>query len=93
MSKNSSKSEAAIQSPQDIEQKNLPVAQTTDPPHFPVVCIGASAGALSACSQLLNALPVDTVMPFVLVQQLQQGKKLPPCESWCRSKEGREFKV
>lgn len=28
-----------------------------------------------------------------LVQKLQQGKKVPPCESWRRSKDGREIKV
>ncbi len=28
-----------------------------------------------------------------LLQQLQQGPKIPPGESWCRSKEGREIRV
>jgi hypothetical protein len=28
-----------------------------------------------------------------LVLQLQQGKKVPPCVSWRRSKDGREIKV
>ncbi len=37
---------------------------------FPVVGIGASAGGLEAFGQLLEALPVDTGMAFVLVQHL-----------------------
>ncbi|HSK76429.1 MAG TPA: chemotaxis protein CheB [Thermoanaerobaculia bacterium] len=37
---------------------------------FSVVGIGASAGGLEAFTQMLNALPVDTGMAFVLVQHL-----------------------
>jgi two-component system CheB/CheR fusion protein len=37
---------------------------------FPVVGIGASAGGLEAFTRLLQALPVDTGMAFVLVQHL-----------------------
>src|SRR5271166_2460364 len=37
---------------------------------FPIVGVGASAGGLEAFTQLLNALPVDTGMAFVLVQHL-----------------------
>ena len=37
---------------------------------FPIVGIGASAGGLEAFTQLLQALPVDTGMAFVLVQHL-----------------------
>ncbi len=37
---------------------------------FPIVGIGASAGGLEACSELLRHLPVDTGMGFVLVQHL-----------------------
>jgi len=37
---------------------------------FPVVGIGASAGGLEACTQLLGALSVSTGMAFVLVQHL-----------------------
>ena len=37
---------------------------------FPVVCIGASAGGLEAFTQLLEALPTDTGMAFVLVSHL-----------------------
>ena len=35
-----------------------------------VVGIGASAGGLEAFGELLNALPVDTGMAFVLIQHL-----------------------
>jgi two-component system, chemotaxis family, CheB/CheR fusion protein len=38
--------------------------------HFPVVGVGASAGGLEAFTQLLQNLPVDTGMAFVLVQHL-----------------------
>lgn len=37
---------------------------------FPIVGVGASAGGLEAFTQLLNALPVDTGMGFVLIQHL-----------------------
>ena len=37
---------------------------------FPVVSVGASAGGLEAFLQLLQALPADTGMAFVLVQHL-----------------------
>src|SRR5687768_1354298 len=52
--------------------------QTQPPPRsskanglpFPVVGIGASAGGLEAFRHLLEDLPVDTGMAFVLVQHL-----------------------
>ncbi|WP_121969068.1 CheR family methyltransferase [Leptolyngbya sp. BC1307] len=37
---------------------------------FPIVSIGASAGGIAACSDLLRALPVDTGMGFVIIQHL-----------------------
>src|SRR5579859_3013552 len=37
---------------------------------FPVVGIGASAGGLDACRQLVEALPAGTGMAFILVQHL-----------------------
>lgn len=39
-------------------------------PSFPVVGIGASAGGLEACARLLDALPADSGMAFILVQHL-----------------------
>ena len=39
--------------------------------HFPVTGIGASAGGLEACIDLLSALPPRTGMAFVLVQHLE----------------------
>jgi len=41
-------------------------------PSFPVVGIGASAGGLEAFSQLLECLPADTGMAFVLIQHLDR---------------------
>src|SRR6204780_4663336 len=37
---------------------------------FPIVAIGASAGGLEACKKLLDALPADNGMAFVIVQHL-----------------------
>ena len=47
--------------------KPLSASTTED---FPVVAIGASAGGLDACRKLLDALPVDTGMAFIIVQHL-----------------------
>ena len=44
--------------------------QTAIDQAFPIVGIGASAGGLEAFTQLLQALPVDTGLAFVLVQHL-----------------------
>jgi len=49
-----------------VEQMNSPKT----PLSFPVVGVGASAGGLEAFTQLLQELPVDTGMAFVLVQHL-----------------------
>ena len=40
------------------------------PGDFPVVGIGASAGGLDACRKLLDALPADAGLAFILVQHL-----------------------
>src|SRR5207249_7321992 len=42
----------------------------TPAPAFPIVGIGASAGGLEAFTHLLEHLPADTGMGFVLVQHL-----------------------
>ena len=42
---------------------------------FPIVGIGASAGGLEACTQLLRHLPPDSGMAFVLVQHLDPKHK------------------
>src|SRR5438105_2746034 len=39
-------------------------------PEFPIVGIGASAGGLEACSQLLHALPPNPGIAFIVVQHL-----------------------
>src|SRR5512140_3500779 len=41
---------------------------------FPLVGIGASAGGLEAFTRLLENLPTDTGMAFVLVQHLSPSK-------------------
>ena len=37
---------------------------------FPIVAIGASAGGLDACRQLLQAMPAQCGMALILVQHL-----------------------
>ena len=54
---------AALSKSQALE----PVTQGVN---FPVVCVGASAGGLEAFTQLLQRLPADSGMAFVLVQHL-----------------------
>jgi len=47
--------------PEAVREPSLP---------FPVVCVGASAGGLEAFTHLLEAMPMDTGMAFVLVSHL-----------------------
>ena len=42
---------------------------------FPIVGIGASAGGLDPIRKLLDKLPVDTGMSFVVIQHLAQGQE------------------
>jgi two-component system CheB/CheR fusion protein len=42
---------------------------------FPIVAIGASAGGLDACKKLLDALPADNGMAFLIVQHLDPSHK------------------
>jgi two-component system CheB/CheR fusion protein len=57
--------------PPDDLSPSLP-SQDTAPSSdaFLLVCIGASAGGLDACSKLLDVLRADTGMAFILVQHL-----------------------
>jgi two-component system CheB/CheR fusion protein len=48
----------------------VPEAQAAAQSPFPIVGVGASAGGLEAFRQLLQALPDDTGMAYVLVQHL-----------------------
>ncbi len=42
---------------------------------FPIVGIGASAGGLDPIRKLLENLPVDTGMAFVVIQHLAPGQE------------------
>ena len=42
---------------------------------FPIVGIGASAGGLEAFKELLECLPVDTGLAFVIIQHLAAGQE------------------
>jgi two-component system, chemotaxis family, CheB/CheR fusion protein len=52
-------------SPKAPQSRKIPVQ------NFPIVGIGASAGGLESFTQLLQALPPDTGMAFVLIQHLE----------------------
>src|SRR5579863_9962869 len=52
-----------------------PISSTDPAPPVPVVGIGASAGGLEAFRELLEALPSDTGMAFVLVSHLSKTYK------------------
>lgn len=47
----------------------------SQPPSFPVVGIGASAGGLDALERFFDALPNDTGMAFVVIQHLSPAFK------------------
>src|SRR5277367_179164 len=55
---------------QSRPHKLLPRGGSRGPADFPVVGIGASAGGLDACRKLVDALPADIGMAFILVQHL-----------------------
>ena len=54
------------------KKRPAPGAEPTSPTEcpFPIVGIGASAGGFEAFGEMLNALPVDSGMAFVLIQHL-----------------------
>jgi two-component system CheB/CheR fusion protein len=55
-----------VQSPSEIKITNS---------EFPIVGIGASAGRLDPITKLLENLPVDTVMSFVVIPNLATGQE------------------
>src|ERR1700704_3765117 len=59
--------------------RRLSTMPSSHPAPFPIVGVGASAGGLEAFTQLLQALPADTGMGFVLVQHLspERASMLP----------------
>jgi two-component system CheB/CheR fusion protein len=61
------------------EQSPEPNAAKSDGDLFPIVGVGASAGGLEAFTRLVEHLPTDTGMAFVLVQHLdpEHESKLP----------------
>ncbi|MDB6122970.1 MAG: hypothetical protein JWQ71_1963, partial [Pedosphaera sp.] len=61
---------AQIEKPMAQVLREIQSLKGEPPKPFPIVGIGASAGGLEAFTQLLQNLPVDTGMAFVLVQHL-----------------------
>jgi two-component system CheB/CheR fusion protein len=55
-----------VQSSSEIEIENS---------EFPIVGIAASASGLDPIRKLLENLPIDTGMAFVVIQHLAQGKR------------------
>jgi two-component system, chemotaxis family, CheB/CheR fusion protein len=51
------------------------VSETNIVNEFPIVAIGASAGGLDPIRKLLETLPVDTGMAFVVIQHLAAGQE------------------
>ncbi len=62
---------AARRRPIVHHQAPVTIPPTPPQPDLPIVGIGASAGGLEAFTQLLQALPTDTGMAFVLIQHLE----------------------
>ena len=59
-----------VEKPRDQVQQETGSARAGTAKRFPIVGIGASAGGLEAFTRLLQNLPKDTGMGFVLVQHL-----------------------
>jgi two-component system, chemotaxis family, CheB/CheR fusion protein len=81
---------ARAQSKQSANHPRSSVTDKNDDPQqvgttFPIVGIGASAGGLEAFRQLLEHMPVDTGMAFVLVQHLDPTHKSILSELLARS--------
>ncbi|HTB63899.1 MAG TPA: CheR family methyltransferase [Opitutales bacterium] len=55
---------------ENVSPNETPVTTATGEPSFSIVGIGASAGGLEAVTQLLNHVPANTGLAFVLVQHL-----------------------
>jgi two-component system, chemotaxis family, CheB/CheR fusion protein len=53
-----------------MTSESSPASPQLNPAKFPIVGVAASAGGLEAFTQLLEHLPVDTGMAFVLIQHL-----------------------
>ena len=62
-----------MESPVEVHALPADDARIAGRSSFPIVGIGASAGGLEAFTQLLQHLPRDTGMAFVLVQHLDPG--------------------
>ena len=70
-------------SPQTAPLRRSPAPDAPDA--FPIVGVGASAGGLEAFTQLLEQLPADTGMAFVLIQHLDpDAHELPAPRPWPR---------
>jgi two-component system CheB/CheR fusion protein len=61
--------------PQNASTTDKHTSFETDVFDFPVVGIGASAGGLEAFKVLLEGLPADTGLAFVIIQHLSPGQE------------------
>jgi two-component system CheB/CheR fusion protein len=77
MKHESEKSAADLSVGGTLEEQTAGRAKDTGRRSFPVVGVGASAGGLEAFTQMLQALPLDTGMAFVLIQHLAPTRAEP----------------
>jgi chemotaxis response regulator CheB len=62
----------------NLQQGQSTTSAAASPPWpIPLVLIGASAGGLDPITRLLDALPPDTGMAFLVVQHLEPSDVLP----------------
>jgi two-component system, chemotaxis family, CheB/CheR fusion protein len=63
-----------VQTKKNSQIKQVP-SESKVPQEFPIVGIGASAGGLEAFKELLEGLPVDTGLAFVIIQHLASDQE------------------
>src|ERR1700747_2771645 len=78
---------------QPLVKKEKKIMPQAGAPTFPVVGVGASAGGLEAFARLLEALPVDPGMAFVLVPHLDPTHESAMTELLSRVTQMRVFQV
>lgn len=72
---NSKKTNLSFKTKKKVRSKTKINASSGAPKHFPVVCIGASAGGIEAFSDLLKHLKSDLGMAYVLIMHLSPNHK------------------
>jgi two-component system, chemotaxis family, CheB/CheR fusion protein len=76
-----------------ISEQNNQVSSDGEITNFPIVGIGASAGGLEAFKELLEGLPMDTGLAFVIIQHLASGQESMLTDILSRFTKMRVFQV